>query len=76
MDYEFRSTIVPGLHSAEDIVTMAKEISPAKKYFLQNFRGEKETIDKRFTGVKPFDVIFMNKIAEEIKHNFEVFKIR
>lgn len=36
-DYEFRTTIVNGLHTTQDIVALAEWISPAKKYFLQNF---------------------------------------
>lgn len=37
VDYEFRTTVVDGLHEAQDFVEIAKWIKGAKKYFLQNF---------------------------------------
>jgi len=76
IDYEFRSTIVPGIHTKEDIIQMAKDIAPANKYYLQGFRGEKGTIDDRLSSVKPFDDKLLKEIGEEIKSNFNVFKIR
>lgn len=76
IDYEFRTTVVPGIHSPEDIVLLAKEISPAKKYFLQSFRGEKGAIDPGFNGVKPYDDRTMEEIGKEISKYFKAFKIR
>lgn len=37
VDFEFRTTVVKQLHTVEDIERIAKEISSAKKYFIQNF---------------------------------------
>ena len=37
VDYEFRTTIVDGLHETQDIVKIGEWIKGAKKYFLQNF---------------------------------------
>lgn len=76
IDYEFRSTIVPTIHSREDVIQMAKDISPANKYFLQQFRGEKGTIDSNLNNVKPYPDEFMEEIKKEIKGLFGVFKIR
>jgi len=41
LDYEFRTTLVPEFLNKNDISEIAKWISGAKKYFLQNFRPEK-----------------------------------
>ena len=76
IDYEFRSTVVPSIHSKEDIIQMAKDISPANKYFLQSFRGEKGTIDESLKDSRPFPDEFMKEVGEEIKSYFNVFKIR
>ncbi|MDD5098138.1 MAG: anaerobic ribonucleoside-triphosphate reductase activating protein [Candidatus Pacebacteria bacterium] len=76
INYEFRTTVVHGLHSREDIIQMAEDISPADKYYLQNFRAEKGVIDSKFDNVKPFEDDFMKSIEEEIKNKFKVFKIR
>ena len=35
--YEFRTTVVKGLHTEQDIENIAKWIAGAEKYFLQNF---------------------------------------
>ncbi|MDD2486980.1 MAG: anaerobic ribonucleoside-triphosphate reductase activating protein [Candidatus Gracilibacteria bacterium] len=40
IDYEFRSTVAKGVHTETDIEEMAKLISGAKRYFLQNYRPE------------------------------------
>jgi pyruvate formate lyase activating enzyme len=75
IDYEFRTTVVPTFHSKEDIIQIARDISPAKKYYLQNFRAEK-TLDPRFEKIKPFSGDFLSGIKEEISHLFDVCKIR
>jgi len=76
IDYEFRTTVVPGLHRKQDIVEMAKAIGPAKKYFLQNFRGEKGTIDPSLEGKKAFDEEEIKEAMKEIASLFEVCKLR
>jgi len=40
IEYEFRTTVVPKLHSEEDILEIAKWIRGARSYVLQKFRPE------------------------------------
>jgi len=40
MDYEFRTTVVPSLHSEQDIQEISKWIQGARSYVLQKFRPE------------------------------------
>lgn len=55
IDYEFRSTILPRLHSKKDLVEMSKLIKGAKNYYLQNFRGRNcQLLDPSFSAEKPF----------------------
>lgn len=75
IDYEFRTTLVPSIHTKEDILEIAKEISPAKKYFLQNFRPEK-TLNPAFEKIKPFPSEFLIEIQKEISSLFEICQIR
>lgn len=70
VDYEFRTTIVPELHTKEDILKIAEWIKPAKRYFLQNFKAEK-TIDSSFEDLKPYPDSFISEIRDEIAHYFE-----
>jgi pyruvate formate lyase activating enzyme len=76
VNYEFRSTIVPGLHSIDDIIQMANEIAPAEKYYLQQFRGEKGTIDPELSTVKPFSDEEIEKVRKQIEPLFKKFGVR
>lgn len=40
IEYEFRTTVVPGYHGLEHIQKIANDIIGAEKYVLQNFRPE------------------------------------
>jgi pyruvate formate lyase activating enzyme len=75
VDYEFRTTVVPSIHTKEDIIQIAKEISPAKRYFLQNFL-QKPTIDKKLEKIKPYPKEFLLEIQKEIAPFFEICKVR
>ena len=75
VDSEFRSTIVPALHKREDVLEMAKWISGAKRYYLQNFRPEK-TIDPKFEKIKPYPQEFLLEIQKAIAPFFEVCQVR
>ena len=46
-DYEFRTTVIDGVHSREDILEMASYIQNAKIYYLQNYRPG-EVLDPSF----------------------------
>jgi pyruvate formate lyase activating enzyme len=76
LEYEFRTTVVPGIHTEEDIINIANEITPANKYFIQRFRGEKGTIDSKFEIALPFPDEFYKNIEDKVKSLSKVFKIR
>jgi len=75
VDYEFRTTVVPTVHTKEDVINIAKWIGPAKNYFLQNFRAEK-TIDPKFEKIKPYSEEFLEEIRKEILPYFKVCEVR
>jgi pyruvate formate lyase activating enzyme len=75
IDYEFRTTVVPTIHNKEDIIQIARDIAPAKRFFLQNFRPEK-TIDSKFEKIKPYSKDFLLEIKKEISHFFEICQVR
>lgn len=53
IDYEFRSTITPRLHSEKEIEAMGQDIRGAKNWYLQNFRPGK-TLDPSFSQERAF----------------------
>lgn len=75
VDYEFRTTVVPGFLTKEDIVSIAKWISGAQKYYLQGFRPEK-TLDPEYIKLKPYSDEYMVQIQKTIAPFFEVCQIR
>ena len=44
VDYEFRTTVVKGLHTGESIIGAAKWIAGAKEYYLQQFKDSGNVI--------------------------------
>ena len=50
VDYEFRTTVVRGLHDAESIRGAARSIRGAKRYFLQKFVDSGELIENGFSA--------------------------
>ena len=66
IDYEFRTTVVKGIHSIEDGTKMAAMIKGAKKYYIQNFRSGK-TIDETLDSSNSFTEKELKLILLEAK---------
>ena len=60
--YEFRTTVVKGIHEIEDFEAMAEWIAGCNAYYLQQFR-DGDLIMKE-SGFSAFDVEEMQKMAE------------
>jgi len=54
VEHEFRTTMVPTLHQLEDVEGICQAIKGCKKYALQNFKSEVETINPEYQNLKPF----------------------
>ncbi|MDD3262378.1 MAG: anaerobic ribonucleoside-triphosphate reductase activating protein [Candidatus Absconditabacteria bacterium] len=52
IDYEYRTTVIKGMHTVDDIESMTHFIRGAKNYYLQNYIGG-NTLDPNFGGT-PF----------------------
>ena len=69
IDYELRTTVVPGLHSEKDLLDLGKQLSkiaPKARWFLQNFRP-KNCLDPEFEKVKPYDNISFEDLLEKLR---------
>ncbi len=75
VDYEFRTTVVPGVLKKEDVIEIANWIKGSKKYYLQNFRAEK-TIDPEFANRDPYSDEYLKEILESVRPLFEICEIR
>lgn len=75
IDYELRTTIVPTIHTKEDIVKIVREIHWAKKYYLQSFKPDK-TVNPKFKKIKPYPREYILEIHKAVVPFFETCLIR
>jgi len=64
VDYEFRTTIVKGIHTKDSLLSAAKWISGAKRYFLQNYKDSGEILSPN--GLSPFNDEELQTILQEL----------
>ena len=75
IESEFRTTIVPGLHTVEDVIEISKSIGKESRFILQNF-SPKNTLDDKFTGIKPYQREELEKMAMAAKKYVDNVKVR
>lgn len=80
-DYEFRTTIIEGIHDVEKVKKIAiwlNEIigKKPKKFCLQGFKIQKKLIDENFEKKKNTSEKFLNELKEEVKNYFEKVEVR
>jgi pyruvate formate lyase activating enzyme len=61
--YEFRTTVVPGLVTAEDVADIGELIKGAKTHAFQQFVA-KDTLDERFESLRPYAPEAIEEFAE------------
>ncbi len=71
-DYEFRTTVVPGLLTKDDILDIADYIRGAKRYYLQEFQGHLVPKWKTPSTLKEVQ----SELNDKLKDLFPIFKVR
>jgi pyruvate formate lyase activating enzyme len=66
VDYEFRTTVVPGLVNVEDVPKIGELARGAKAFALQQFVSG-DTLDKSFSALKPYSSQVIAGFGETIK---------
>lgn len=74
VEYEFRTTVVKGLHTKESLVKAAQWIAGAREYYLQQFKDSGDVID--IAGLGPFDEKEMNSLCQAVKEYVPAAKVR
>jgi len=75
IDYEFRTTVIPGIVGKKEIFKIGKWLKGSKKYVIQNFRNTKSMINNDFKDIDPYseeELEEMKKIAEDYFDEVEV----
>ena len=80
-NYEFRTTIVEGMHDAEEIEKMGKWLNEIvgrkpKKFCLQGFQNQGKLLDEAFRMKKNTSEEFLNKLKEVAENYFEEVEVR
>ncbi len=85
LDYEFRTTVVPGLHNKESLLRLARQLSslatsyqlPATsfKWVLQQFRP-KNCLDPEFSKVEPYSEKKIKDILKSLQEILPGTKLR
>ena len=73
--YEFRTTVVPGIHNEKDFLEIAKWIKGAPKYWLQRYQ-DKKTLDPNMKNIIKNKKLDLNKIKKSIEKDFKFVGIR
>ena len=74
IDYEFRTTVVKGIHTKESLVAAAKWISGAKEYYLQQFKDSGNLIDP--DELAAYDEKQMHELADAVREYVPAVEVR
>ncbi len=74
VEYEFRTTVVKGIHTMESMVSLAKWIVGAKEYYLQQFKDSGNLI--KADGLSAFNAEEMKQIENTVKQYVPTVKLR
>lgn len=74
MDYEFRTTVVKGIHTEESLIEAAKWIKGAKEYYLQQFKDSGNLIMPE--GLSAYDEKEMHTLAELVREHVPAAEVR
>ena len=70
--YEFRTTVVRELHSADDIKKIAVWLSGCSRYFLQNFTDSSNVLDEGFSACSKEELLSYLKLLEPCMEHVEI----
>ena len=74
VEYEFRTTVVRGLHTRESLIEAARWIEGAKEYYLQQFKDSGDVI--AIEGLGAFDEKEMHELADAVRPIVPAVEVR
>ena len=74
VDYEFRTTVVRGLHTEESLLEAARWIAGAKEYYLQQYKDSGHVIDA--AGLGAFSESEMHALAAAVAEIVPAVQVR
>ena len=74
VDYEFRTTVVRGLHTKESLLEAARWIKGAGEYYLQQYKDSGAILDA--DGLGAFDADEMHRLAGAVREIIPTVQVR
>jgi len=75
-DYEFKTTVIPGMLNKKDIVEIAKWLEGSKQFYLQQFKSDSPLVSSKLNDVAPYSKEKLSEMLHEIKPFFENCSLR
>lgn len=75
-DYEFRTTMAPGIVGYEDLLMIARDLMGSRRHVLQQFVPKGPLLDPRWRSVKPFSDASLIQWQQELAPLFGEVLVR
>ena len=75
-EVELRCTVVPRIHTPEDVLRLAGQLQGFPSFVLQQFSPEGGTLDPRLRTCKPFDLEVLTELHRQIEPLFPRCQLR
>ena len=75
LDYEFRTTVVPGIINKRSVASIARYLKGADKFVLQNFKSG-VTLDENYNSIKEYEAWEMREMEKEAEVYIEKVELR
>jgi len=69
VDYEFRTTVVPGLLDGDDLEEIARTLAGSKRYVLQQFKPGR-TLCPEYAEIKPYSAAELKAFRDRVAPYF------
>lgn len=76
IDYEIRTTCVPGYVTVDDIQKIGRAIGRVKRYYLQQFVNRNELIDSGIRELVPYPAAYLRELQSEAEKFSDFCSIR
>ena len=75
-DYEFKTTVVPGMLNKKNIVEIAKWLEGSKQYYIQQFKSDSPLVSSKLNDVVPYSKEKLSEMLHDIKPFFKNCSLR
>jgi len=76
IDFELRTTCIPGFAEMDDFWEIKKYIKTVNKYFLQQFISKIPLIDESYRSLQPYTVNYLLQLKEFVSSFAEICEVR